>query len=112
MRSPAEQLQLDSWNATDTTDSGFSTINPLLARCALQNPSKTAVIQADGTHLTYAHLDARSNQLAHALRKEASGVATSSDCAWAKPRAIVAQHAILKAGAAYVPLDPAYPLIA
>ncbi|HSN85277.1 MAG TPA: condensation domain-containing protein, partial [Thermoanaerobaculia bacterium] len=60
--------------------------------------------------VTYAELDARANRLAHHLR--ALGVKADSRvglCAERSPAMIVAVLGILKAGAAYVPLDPAYP---
>src|SRR6185369_7959834 len=60
--------------------------------------------------LTYADLDARANRLAHRLR--ALGVTIDSRvglCAERSPAMIAAVLGILKAGAAYLPLDPAYP---
>jgi amino acid adenylation domain-containing protein len=60
--------------------------------------------------LTYAELDARANQLAHYLR--AHGVATEARVGILMERSLdmaVALIATLKAGAAYVPLDPEYP---
>ncbi len=65
---------------------------------------------APGKALSYARLDARANRLAHRLR--AHGVTLDSRvglCVERSPEMIVAVLAILKAGAAYVPLDPAYP---
>ncbi len=60
--------------------------------------------------LTYAELDARSNQLANVLRSRGVG---PRDCvAICLPRSLdvpIAVLAVLKAGAAYVPLDPRYP---
>ena len=61
--------------------------------------------------LTYRELDDRANQLAHHLR--ALGVGPEVCVGICLPRApelLVALLAILKAGAAYVPLDPAYPI--
>src|SRR6185369_4256877 len=60
--------------------------------------------------LTYAELDARSNQLAHHLIS--LGVTTESRVGLLTERnteMVIAILAVLKAGAAYVPLDPQYP---
>ncbi|HEU0076363.1 MAG TPA: condensation domain-containing protein, partial [Longimicrobiaceae bacterium] len=60
--------------------------------------------------LTYAALNARANQLAHTLRDR--GVQPGDRvalCTTPTPAMLVAVLAILKAGAAFVPLDPAFP---
>jgi amino acid adenylation domain-containing protein len=72
-------------------------------------PEAVAVVCGDVT-LTYAQLNARANRLAHALI--AQGVGPEQIVALALPRSanmIVAVLAVLKAGAAYLPLDPDYP---
>jgi amino acid adenylation domain-containing protein len=78
------------------------------AQCA-RRPHAIAVV--DGTRrTTYAQLDARANRLARYL--QSAGVAPGARVGAAFERgtdAIVALLAILKAGAAYVPLDPTYP---
>src|SRR5262249_22693122 len=64
-----------------------------------------------GEQLTYAELDRRSNQLAHHLLS--LGVAADTLVAVCLERSLglfVALLAILKTGAAYLPLDPSYPL--
>ncbi|BBH46996.1 non-ribosomal peptide synthetase [Pseudomonas sp. KU43P] len=70
---------------------------------------RAAVRQGDEV-LSYAQLDHRANQLAHAL--QAQGVGRDSIVAVYAPRslaALVALLGILKAGGAYLPLDPDYP---
>jgi amino acid adenylation domain-containing protein len=60
--------------------------------------------------LTYAELDRRANQLAHHLHRR--GVARGDlvgICTERTPEMVVAVLGTLKSGAAYVPLDPAYP---
>ena len=60
--------------------------------------------------LSYAELDAHANQLAHQLRALALGPRWWSGCASsARPEMMVGLLAVLKAGAAYLPLDPDYP---
>ena len=77
-------------------------------RCAA-SPDELAV-DAPGTQLTFAELDARVNQLARHLLDSGIGgggrVALVFDDA---AQAYVAMLAVLKAGAAYVPLDPGFP---
>ena len=65
---------------------------------------------AGGTILTYGEVEARSNQLAHYLRRH--GVVSGARVGLLLPRSpdlYIAILAILKAGAAYIPLDPEYP---
>ncbi|HJU38165.1 MAG TPA: condensation domain-containing protein, partial [Tahibacter sp.] len=77
---------------------------------AAQNPDATAVVCGDA-HVSYAALNRRANQLAHRLR--ALGVRPDDRVAICVDRSVdmvAGLLAILKSGAAYVPLDPAYPV--
>ncbi|MGV9393375.1 amino acid adenylation domain-containing protein, partial [Streptomyces olivaceus] len=72
-------------------------------------PGLVALVCGD-TSLTYAELDARANRLAHALIRRGAG--PERLVAVALPRSaelVVALLAVLKTGAAYVPVDPEYP---
>ncbi len=74
-----------------------------------RTPDAAAVL-APGEVLSYVELDRRANRLARFLR--ARGVTIDSRlglCVERSPAMVVALLGILKAGAAYVPLDPAYP---
>ena len=85
-------------------------ITSLFARRVSEAPEATAILPGGGGPLTYGALDRRSNQLARHLR--AIGVARGQVVALLSGRssaAIVAQLAVLKAGAAYAPLDPSFP---
>ncbi|WP_124285810.1 non-ribosomal peptide synthetase [Streptomyces sp. ADI92-24] len=76
---------------------------------AVRTPYAVAVRDAD-TRLTYAELDARADVLAHVLRERGAG--RESRVAIAVPPSVdtvVAMLAVLRAGAAYVPVDPQYP---
>jgi amino acid adenylation domain-containing protein len=60
--------------------------------------------------LTYRELDERANQLAHVLRRKGVGPDTFvAVCVERSLEMTIALLAVLKAGGAYLPLDPAYP---
>ncbi|WP_211225471.1 non-ribosomal peptide synthetase [Amycolatopsis nigrescens] len=86
-----------------------ATLPELFEAHARRGPSATAV-EFDGTVLSYQELNTRANRLAHALI--ARGIGPERTVAVALPRSvdtIVAMLAVLKAGAAYLPVDPSYP---
>ncbi|MEU9117943.1 amino acid adenylation domain-containing protein, partial [Streptomyces sp. NPDC048483] len=81
----------------------------LFAEQARATPDAVAVVSG-ATSLTYGDLDARANRLAHLLT--ARGVGPERLVALALPRSaelVVAILAVVKTGAAYVPVDPHYP---
>ncbi len=78
-------------------------------RQAAATPDRIA-LRGDGSALTYAELDQRSNRLARTLR--ARGVRRGEHvglCLSRQPDMLVALLAVLKAGGTYVPLDPGFP---
>ncbi|MBY6365148.1 non-ribosomal peptide synthetase [Rhodococcoides corynebacterioides] len=88
---------------------GSATVVDLLDRQAAATPTATALVHGD-TRLTYAELQARTDRVATALVDRGAG--PGSLVAVALPRSIdlvVALVAVLKSGAAYLPLDPGYP---
>ncbi|WP_175409179.1 non-ribosomal peptide synthetase [Streptomyces sp. TRM64462] len=86
------------------------TLHGLFEEQAARTPARVAVTAADGTALTYAELDACANRVARALHAE--GVAPGDRVAVLLergPHTVPALLGVLKAGAAYVPVDPGYP---
>ncbi|MEU6312976.1 amino acid adenylation domain-containing protein [Streptomyces sp. NPDC047014] len=82
----------------------------LFAQQAARTPQETALVFED-ERLTYAELDARANRLARALR--ARGAGPERVVALGLPRSadfVVALFAVLKTGAAYLPLDLDHPV--
>jgi amino acid adenylation domain-containing protein len=96
-------------NATTTGYPRSASLPELFAEWADRTPDAPAVL-CDGRQLSYRELDRRSSQLAHHLC--AIGVGPESLvglCLRATDQWVVGALATLKAGAAYLPLDPAYP---
>ncbi|WP_051707174.1 MULTISPECIES: non-ribosomal peptide synthase/polyketide synthase [unclassified Streptomyces] len=99
---------LTEWNDT-AHDVPAHTWPRMFADQVAARPDETALIHED-VRLTYAELDARAARLAHAL--VARGAGPEKIVALAVPRSadmIVAEVAVLKAGAAYLPVDTDYP---
>ncbi|MFC5743613.1 non-ribosomal peptide synthetase [Dyella tabacisoli] len=99
----------DSHDDVAAYDEAAATLPQLFERQVAQSPDATALIYGD-TSLSYAQLNTRANQLARQL--QALGIGTEAIVAIALPRSfemIVAVLAVLKCGAAYLPLDPDYP---
>src|SRR6185503_16252779 len=70
---------------------------------------RTAIIVGDD-EVTYGELDARAEALAAALRRAAFGPEQLVGlCMERSVELVIAQLGVLKAGAAYLPLDPAQP---
>ncbi|OLR93067.1 non-ribosomal peptide synthetase [Actinokineospora bangkokensis] len=99
---------LGEWNDT-TTALPDRTIVDLVAAQALFSPGATAITSAAGD-TTYAELDAGANRLAHHLAALGAGpgelVAVLLDRG---PHLLTSLLAVLKTGAAYVPVDPDFP---
>ncbi|MGV9253899.1 amino acid adenylation domain-containing protein [Streptomyces sp. NPDC003697] len=98
-------------NATDRSFPDDRTLHSLFAAQAARTPDRTALVEAaTGVRLDYADLDARAERLAAVLR--ADGVAPGDRVAVLLQRSrhtVIAVLAVLKAGAAYVPVEAGYP---
>ena len=100
---------LRTWNDTDVARNESRPVYNVIRDNALKNPENTAILFKDRS-LNYADLNKRANQLAHYLRKQGAG--PDVPVALLLERSVdlyVTYLATLKADAAFVPLDPAYP---
>ncbi|MEO8444480.1 MAG: amino acid adenylation domain-containing protein, partial [Gammaproteobacteria bacterium] len=113
---PARERLLRAGEADGATGPGLLVpmpvpvpVHALVAAWAARTPD-AAALALDGATVSYAGLEARANQLAHQLL--AGGLAAGARVGICLPRIpeyLVAVLAVLKTGAAYVPLDPGYP---
>ena len=107
--SEEEKNQFIQWNETSMPIPENKTCLDLFGRWVEESPDHTAVISGD-VQLTYAQLNQKADCIAHALHQEGVGkeelVALCMD---RSPDAIAAIIGILKAGAAFVPIDPSVP---
>lgn len=104
-----KQLICDVFNRTARDYPKEKTVHELFVEIAEQYPEQTAVIMEHET-LTYQELDEKSNVLAHQLRR--CGVKPDDIVAVMMPKSIdfiVSILAIIKAGAAYLPIDTRLP---
>ncbi|HEV8580083.1 MAG TPA: amino acid adenylation domain-containing protein [Thermoanaerobaculia bacterium] len=104
-----ERRELLEWSAGPPGEPAARRVEALFTERARLSPEATA-LEWDGGRFTYAELDRRSDALADRLRELGVGPEVLVGLAMARsPEMIVALLAVLKAGGAYLPLDPAYP---
>jgi amino acid adenylation domain-containing protein len=110
MLTEAERVKLlIKWNDTAAGYSKYSCIHQLFEE-QVERTADVVAIEIGGQRLTYQELNRRANELAHYL----SGLGVGPEnlvgiCFERSLETIVGLLGILKAGAAYVPLDPSYP---
>ena len=103
-----EHRQLAEWNDT-VTPAGDRSVLDLFEQQATRTPAATALVSG-GEHVSYRDLDTRANRLAHHLVHNGAGPETVvALCLPSGPDVITAVLGVWKAGAAYLPLDPAHP---
>ncbi|MDB6372144.1 non-ribosomal peptide synthetase, partial [Photorhabdus bodei] len=103
------RLLLETWNATETVYPEAQCIHQLFEQQVEKTPEAMALIAGDKT-FSYMELNTRANRLARQLIE--LGVCPGDHVAFLLARSmelVVAQLAILKAGAVYVPIDPSVP---
>ena len=104
-----DKARLAEWNLTDVEFESHKCVHDLLEAQALLTPEKTAVICRDRS-VTYRELWEKARRLAIHLRR--LGVGPETIVAIMMDRSLdmmVALLGVLKAGGAYLPLDPAFP---
>ncbi len=108
--SEREQI-LGEWNRTKAEYGLSGCVHEVIEQQAARTPEELAVVyEAEG--VTYRELNQRANQLAHYLRS--CGIGLESRVGLLLERSVesvIALLAVLKAGAAYVPLDVAQPAV-
>ena len=108
--SPAEyQKVLFDFNKTEVSFDREKSVHELFVEQVRTAPDKVALV-FEGQSFTYQQLDEMSNSLAHHLRSK--GIAPGSIVPIISKRSwhvIVAMLGVLKAGGAYMPVDPTYP---
>ncbi|MEV0249069.1 non-ribosomal peptide synthase/polyketide synthase [Nocardia sp. NPDC050712] len=107
---PAERTRiLETWNATAHPVAATATLVSMFEAQVVRDPRAVAVA-FDGTELTYAEFASRVHRLARLL--VSVGVGPDSTVAVAMHRSLdllIAIHAVVGAGGAYVPVDPEHP---
>lgn len=107
---PTEHKQLFiDWNNTQIDHPKTLTIPELFQTQVENTPDAIALVFEDQS-LTYQTLNSQANKLAHYLQKR--GITSESlvgVCVERSPEMLIAILAIIKAGGAYLPLDPSYP---
>jgi amino acid adenylation domain-containing protein len=103
------KLVLDEWNRTDVDFGTFEPVYRIIEQQAAQTPNRVAAI-CDGAEWTYRQLNEYSNQLARHLRRQGIGEGSLVGvCVERSFQMLGAVLGVLKAGAAYLPLDPSHP---
>ena len=98
------------WHEAEVAGRPRTSICSMVSAHAASRPDRPAVIDPDGRHLTYRELQRRSGGLA--VQLAADGVGPGSCVGVFLERSsefVVAAYAVMRAGAAYLPLDVATP---
>ncbi|WP_139488492.1 non-ribosomal peptide synthetase [Brevibacillus dissolubilis] len=105
-----EKEQLEQYSSATSAFPKHMPLNRLFEQQVALTPDASALVM-DGETLSYHELNARANQVARWLEEQ--GITSQSRVALLVDRSfemIVSILAVLKAGAAYVPIDPQYPM--
>jgi amino acid adenylation domain-containing protein len=109
LTSPEERQLLVEWNDTKVVYPACASIHESFEVQASQTPGQIALVSGQLT-LSYQDLNYRANQVAHYLKGLGIGPNVLVGlCAKRSLDMVVGLLGILKAGAAYVPIDPTYP---
>ena len=104
-----ERRIITDWNETAADYESSVCIHGLFESQAVLAPDRTAIVFGDCC-LSYDHLNRRANQLAHHLNSlGAAPEIRVAICVERSVEMLIAVLAVLKSGAGYIPLTPAYP---
>ncbi|MBN2535042.1 MAG: amino acid adenylation domain-containing protein, partial [Spirochaetales bacterium] len=104
-----DMLMIDNWNNTYKQYPDSGCLHEYIEEKIREVPDSTAVVFC-GQQIDYKTLNARSNQCALYLRKKGAGPDTIVAVMMERSfEMVISLLAILKAGAAYLPVDPHYP---
>jgi amino acid adenylation domain-containing protein len=108
---PPQRALLAQWNATQADDPAHRTLPQYLQLDAADKRDRLALTDAHGRHLRYGELHARALGIAHLLRQQGIGRGDRVGlCLDRQADMLAALLGVLHAGAAYVPLDPGFPI--
>ncbi len=108
----AERARLEGWgNRAVLTRPALASVSiPVLFAAQVARAPEAVALTFEGRSMTYRELDEASNRLAHLLAGQGAGPGQCVALLFSRSaEAIVAILAVLKTGAAYVPIDPALP---
>jgi amino acid adenylation domain-containing protein len=109
LETAAGRPEYSACSATEQTHSQDVLVPQLVSAQAAATPNAPAV-KIDGEVLPYGELDGRANRIAHHLRSHGVGPDTLVGiCLERSVAQVVGALGVLKAGGAYLPLDPTYP---
>ncbi len=104
-----EEQLLKVWNGTGKSGWTGKAVHQLIEAQVERTPEAVAVFAGE-KQLSYRELNERANRIAHRLRELGAGPdVVIGICLDRSLEMVVALLAVLKAGAAYLPLDPALP---
>ena len=105
----AEKREQAAWNETEVRYDAPDCLHEIVAETARRNPSAIAVSYEE-RDLSYAELDRRAEALAHRLQTMGVGPETIVPVVLDRSEdLVIALLAVLKAGGAFMPIDPAQP---
>ena len=105
----AEVAQLSQWNATDAPLPDDPSLSHYLDAALSSHADRIAVRFGDAT-LTYAELSSQAQRIANALRERGVGAGDVVGLYLQRtPAMLAAVLGVLRAGAAYLPMDPYFP---
>ena len=108
----AEHARLDGWGnrAVLTQSAGGPVSVPVLFAAQVARTPEAVALSCGGLSMTYRELEEAANRLAHLLAGQGAGPGACVALLFSRSaEAIVAMLAVLKTGAAYLPIDPGLP---